>query len=122
MFGMKVLFSNGGKRMEKRGQRFFRLIVLLFTLTVSVPLFPCEMVNTYGVFGEVQTSIVVNSFREEVSEIASKHTEHVRVKGTNIFNIWLLVSAGIVCIVFEMCIYRLPRDDTIVAKKVRMDN
>lgn len=34
----------------------------------------------------------------------------------NIFSIWLLIIAVIVCLVFEMCVFKLPGEDTLLMR------
>ena len=45
-----------------------------------------------------------------------------QIKGINIYNIWFEVLICVICMIYIQYIFRLPREDTIITFKVRMDN
>ena len=108
--------------MDNKRQFFMRLFILLFTVSVSVTTLPCSSVYTLGLFGEVKSSAVTedDEFLEELEK--QVYTKTCKYKGINIINIWYELWCSIICMAFAVYIGRFPREDTIVALKVRMDN
>lgn len=108
--------------MNKECQFFTRVFILLFTVSVSVAIIPCSSVYTLGVFGEVKSSTVTeeNNYLQELKkQICMKVRKY---KGINFFNIWYELRCSIICMIFAVYIGKLPRGDTIVTLKIRMDN
>lgn len=100
-----------------------RLFFVLFTISVSVAILPCGIINVHGLFGEVVDSAVVEDREQEIVNI--KDVEHEKTqteKGINIFNIWFEILISVICISLCAKLVKLPRGDTIVTLKVRMDN
>ncbi len=109
--------------MTKKNCRYLmRLFLLLFALSATVPIISYSYVPSYGLFGELKSLVVVNGNKEEISEVSSKITVRKKQKDKNIFNLWLLVLALISCLRLLAHSIKLPKTDTIVAKKVRMNN
>lgn len=108
--------------MVKKHYFFMRLFILLFTVSVSVTVIPDNGLCTLGLFGEVKSSTVTedNCFREELEK--QVYTNQRTPKGINIFNIWFELWCCIVYMIFIMYQEKLPRGQTIVTLKVRMDN
>ena len=112
-----------GYSMDKRKYWVIRLFIVLFTMSVSVAVLPCGIINVHGLFGEVTTSTVVEDKDQEVANIKSIYHEKIqKAKGINVFNIWFEILITVICICFLTNLIRLPRGDTIVTLKVRMDN
>ncbi len=108
--------------MSKKKYWIFRLFFVLFTMSVPVAILPCRIINVHGLFGEVTTYIVVEDKEQEI--VSTKDIDHKKVqtvKGINIFNIWFELLITVVCISFCANLIKLPRGDTIVTLKVRMD-
>lgn len=100
----------------------YRLFITLFTLSVSVTIIPCSLINVHGLFGEIKSAIVTEDSRtgkEELSTIAKKR--HYS-SGENVYNIWFVLSVTVTYLIFISYRLRLPREKTIVTLKVRMDN
>ncbi len=117
---MKQSFLKYKNRPEKYW--ILRLFFLLFAVTVSVAVLPCGIINVHGLFGEVITATVIED-KEEISNIKSDSHEKVQnVKGVNIFCVWFEILIVVLCIRFWANLVKLPREDTIVTLKVRMDN
>lgn len=108
--------------MKKNKQWLLNLLILLFTVSVSVTVLPCGVIHTYGLFGEVTSSTVTDDAESGISDESQIFTRRKQVKGINIYNIWFEILIGIVCMIFVEYGLRLPRGDTIVTLKVRMDN
>lgn len=109
--------------MDKRKYWVIRLFIVLFTMSVSVAVLPCGIINVHGLFGEVIASTVVEDKDQEIVNIKSIYYEKIqKVKGINVLNIWFEILITVVCICFLTNLIRLPREDTIVTLKVRMDN
>lgn len=109
--------------MDKKKYWILRLFFVLFTLSVSVAILPCGIINVHGLFGEVTTHVVVEDKEQEIVSI--KDVEHKKVqsvKGINVLNLWFEILITVVCISFCANLIKLPRGDTIVTLKVRMDN
>ncbi len=107
--------------MKRENHWMMRLFILLFSISVSVAIVPCDVVNIYGALGEVYSSVTIEAeketllVREEVSNVRKE-------KGINIYNVWFLLGVIVLYIAFIEYTMRLPRGDTIVTLKVRMDN
>lgn len=108
--------------MKKEKRYFLQLFILLFIIFAAVPTLSTGWINSYGLFGEVKSSIFLRETLEEFSEISSKMNARETVKGINVWNKWLLLWMAVVCLILTICIYLLPKENTIVAKKVRMDD
>lgn len=109
--------------MGKKKYWIIRLFFVLFTMSVSVAVLPCGIINVHGLFGEVITSTVVEDKEQEIANIKSIDHEKVKTaKGANIFNIRFEILIAVVCISFCASLTKFPRGDTIVTLKVRMNN
>ncbi len=98
------------------------LFIILFTLSISIIAIPCSLVNVYGLFGEVKSIAVMEEEQTKKGEYASVYEKHCSVKRNNIYNIWFEIAVIITCLIYSSYMIRLPREDTIVTLKVRMDN
>lgn len=109
--------------MDKKKTIMIKVIILLFTLSVSSAVIPCNIINVYGLFGELQSFTVNDNNEVEISEINTvKITQSLRIKGQNVINVWFAV---LMLVVFtQALIYSigLPHQNTVVTLKVRMDN
>jgi hypothetical protein len=103
-------------------QWFVRLLILLFAVSVSTAVIPCGIINTQGLFGEVKSSAVTEDKGAEKADVRQDYVRRQQIKGENVYNIWYEVWICIICMIFIFYMIRLPRGDTIVALKVRMDN
>ncbi|MCR4998195.1 MAG: hypothetical protein K6A61_12965 [Butyrivibrio sp.] len=108
--------------MEKKKRWLIRLFILLFSTSVSVAVLPIGIVNVYGLFGEITASSVTEDKDSEIVNERRIYELAKQAKGINIYNIWFEVRVYILCIVFIAYMIRLPRGDTIVSLKVRMDD
>jgi hypothetical protein len=109
--------------MDKKKYWIIRLFFVLFSMSVSIVILPCGIINVHGLFGEVITSIVVEDKEQEISNLKAIDIEKVQTeKGLNIFNMWFELLITVACISFCANLVKLPRGDTIVTLKVRMDN
>ena len=107
--------------MKKKQDWMMRLFILLFSISVSVAIVPCGVVNIYGALGEVYSSVTIEAEKETqlVKEEVSKARKE---KGINVYNVRFVLCAIVLDIAFVEYSIRLPRGDTIVSLKVRMDN
>lgn len=108
--------------MEKKKRWLLRLFILLFSVSVSATVLPSGIVNVYGLFGEITSSAVMEDKDSEVVDERQNYELTKQVKGINIYNIWFEVWICIICMIFIAYMIRLPRGDTIVSLKVRMDD
>ena len=108
--------------MNKRHHFLMRLFILLFTVSVSVTVIPCNSINVIGLFGEIKSSSVINDNKIYEAKEKQVYIKSHKNKGINIINIWYELRCSIVCMIFIMYLSRLPRGDTIITFKVRMDN
>lgn len=100
-----------------------RLFLVLFSVSVSFTILPCEVVYARGLFGEITAIVVVQDVEQETTENRNVQQEKVhKAKGLNIFNPWFERLIAVEIIVFDEQVRKLPREDTIVALSVRMDN
>lgn len=107
---------------KKNGFCLMRLFLLLFALYVTVPMISCNYVPSYGLFGELKPLVVVSENKEEFFEVSSRINVQRKQKGKNIFNLWLYFLVFITCLRLLAHNIKLPKADTIVAQKVRMNN
>ena len=107
--------------MKTENHWMIRLFILLFSISVSGSIVPCGVVNIYGALGEVYSSVTIEAEKETqlVKEVVSKARKE---KGINVYNVWFILCVIVLCIAFVEYSIRLPRGDTIVTLKVRMDN
>lgn len=109
--------------MNKRHSFLMRLFILLFTVSVSVTIIPCNSsINIIGLFGEIKSSSVINDNKIHGAIEKQVYIKSHKNKGINIINLWYELRCSIVCMIFIMYLSRLPRGDTIITLKVRMDN
>ncbi len=107
---------------EKKELRLWQLLLLLFTLSAAAPSLPHDCITSYGLFGEVKSSVLTEAADTGASLISSRITVRESQKGIRVFNIWFNLWAAVVCLRFLQSVRKLPRSDTIVAKKVRMND
>ncbi len=73
--------------MDKKKYWIIRLLFVLFSMSVSIAILPCGIINVCGSFGEVITSVVVEDKEQEISNLKGIDVEKVQTaKGLNIFN------------------------------------
>lgn len=109
--------------MSKRLNRFVRLFLILFAVSVSVTVLPSSTIAVQGLFGEIKSSTIVEDKEQEAAQIKEVQQEKVRnTKGINFINIWFVLLTTIIYITYLSYNSRLPRGDTIITLKVRMDN
>ena len=108
--------------MNGKKQILQRFLIFLFTVSVSVTVLPCGMINILGLFGEVKSSAVTEDRDAEKTEERRLSEIKHSVRGPFYYNIWFEVWIGIVCAVLIGYMIHLPGEDTIVTLKVRMDH
>lgn len=108
--------------MKDKKQWLIRLLIILFSVFVSVAVLPCGIINTHGLFGEITASTVINDEDEMSFQESRVFENRKQIKGINIYNIWFEVLIYVICMIYIQYMFRLPREDTIVTLKVRMDN
>lgn len=107
--------------MKRENHWMMSLFIILFSIFVSVAIVPCGMVNVYGALGEVYSFVTIEAeneaqfYKEDVSKAR-------KVKGINVYNVWFILYVTVLYIAFVVYLIRLPRGNTIVTLKVRMDN
>ena len=107
--------------MKRENHWMLRLFILLFSISVSVAIVPCGVVNVYGTLGEVYSSVTIEAEKE--TQLVKEEVSKVRKeKGINVYNVWFTICVMVLCISYVEYEIRLPRKDTIVTLKVRMDN
>lgn len=108
--------------MKDKKQWIIRLFIILFSISVYVTVLPCGIINTHGLFGEITTSTVTND--EDKSCFQENHVFENRkqITGINFYNIWFEIWICIICMIFIQYMFKLPRGDTIITFKIRMDN
>ena len=99
-----------------------KLFIFLFGLSVSMTVIPCGMVNSYGLFGEMQSVIITEADRAGREEISTVSKKCHNFKGINIYNIWFEIATVIIYLIFVSYKFRLPREETIITLKFRLDN
>ena len=108
--------------MENKKSWLLRLFILLFSVSVSATVLPSGIVNVYGLFGEITSSTETEDKDSEIACERQIYELSKQVKRSNIYNSWFEVGICIICMIFIAYMIRLPRGDTIVSLKVRMDD
>lgn len=108
--------------MKDKKHLYIRILIILFSVSVSVTVLPCGIINTYGFFGEISSSTITRDELSTAFQVSHVFERKHQIKGINIYNIWFEVWMYIICMVFIQYMVRLPRGDTIITFKVRMDN
>ena len=108
--------------MYNKNQILLRWFILLFTVSISVTIIPSSAYLVLGLFGEVKSSAMTEdgSFLEESAQ--QVRTGLHKRKGINIINIWYELLYGIIFMIYIRYEDKLPRGDTIVTFKIRMDD
>lgn len=107
--------------MKRKNHWMMRLFILLFSISISVAIVPCGVVNVYGALGEIYSSVAIEN-EKETQQVKIEVSKARKEKGINIFNIWFILWVMVVYISYVEYVIHLPRGDTIVTLKVRMDN
>lgn len=85
--------------MKEKKQWLIRLFIILFSVSVSVAVLPCGIINTHGLFGEITSSTITNDDNSSFQE--SRVIENRRqIKGINIYNIWFEVWICVICMIY----------------------
>ena len=108
--------------MNSKNKFLFRLFLVLFTVSISAAAIPGEIINVYGLFGEVKASTVTWENKTETEEIAPAFEKSDAVRSTAIYNRWREIAIRIIVLIFCSYAARLPKRHTIVTLKVRMNN
>ena len=107
--------------MKRDNHWMMRLFILLFSISVSVAIVPCGVVNIYGALGEVYSSVTIEAEKE--TQLVRDEVSNIRKeKGIKLYNLWFALCVMVLCISYVEYAIRLPRGDTIVTLKVRIDN
>ena len=100
-----------------------RLAILCFMAQISASILYGGLIYYHGLFGELREAIVVHDNRSDEQEVLSQSTQKQRKeKGCNVYNLWFLLLAVLVCICYEVYCVKNPPLETIVELKVRMNN
>lgn len=99
------------------------LLFLLFGILLSLSVVPSGGIVSHGLFGEAEA---VSFVQEEKAETAVL-SQAVRVvqkdaRGFKTFCSYLLLIILVLCLQFAAYQYRLPKMETMITRKVRMDN
>lgn len=87
--------------MDKKRHWAIRLFLVFFTISVSVAVIPCGIINVHGLFGEIVASTAAEDKEQETVHMKSINYGKIQaVKGVNIFNSWFEVLMAVVCIRF----------------------
>lgn len=108
--------------MKDKKQWLIRLFIILFSFSVSVVVLPCGIINTHGLFGEIVSSTITDEDNNSSFQESCVFENRKQIKGINIYNIWFKVWICVICMIFIKYMFKLPREDTIITFKVRMDN
>jgi hypothetical protein len=99
------------------------LYMWLFTVSITTTVIPCSVINIFGLLGEVKAATVSENRFSVTSLIKAKFLAVKRyIRGSNKYNYWYILLMIILYIRFTSYVFRLPRSNTIVSLKVRLDN
>ena len=99
-----------------------RLFIFLFSVSISVTVLPCGIINTHGLFGEITSSVDTDDKDSSTNQEYNLFETKKQLKEINIYNIWFKIWTFIILVKYAQYLFRLPREDTIVSLKVRMNN
>lgn len=99
-----------------------RLFIFLFSVSISVTVLPCGIINTHGLFGKITSSVITDDKDSSTNQEYNLFETKKQIKEINIYNIWFKIWTFIILVKYAQYLFRLPREDTIVSLKVRMNN
>lgn len=109
--------------MKEKKQWLIRLFIILFFVSNFSGSFTLrELINTHGLFGEITSSTITNDDDNSSFQESRVFENRKQIKGINIYNVWFEVLICVICMIYIQYMFRLPREDTIITFKVRMDN
>lgn len=108
--------------MKNNKQWLIRRLLFWFTVSISITVLPCGVIHTYSLFGEITSSVVTNDNDSEISDESYKIESRKQVVGISFYNIWFEIWIFVICIIFVEHMRRLPRENTVVTLKIRMNN
>ena len=89
--------------MKEKKQWLIRLFIILFSVSVSVAVLPCGIINTHGLFGEITSSTITNDDDNSSFQESRVFENRKQIKGINIYNIWFEVLICVICIFRKNC-------------------
>lgn len=99
------------------------LLFLLFGILLSLQAVPSGGIISHGLFGEAEAVSFVQEEKEETAVLSQAIREIQKaVKGLMVFCSYLLLVILVICLQFTVYQYRLPKVETMVTRKVRMDH
>lgn len=108
--------------MGKRKDFIKRLFILLFMTSVSITVISGSAINAHGLFGEVKASIDTEDKKADVFKNSGiKIIQAKKLKEYCLFNLWLIIIAMVTFRRYQNYFIPVPRGETMVALKVRMD-
>ncbi len=108
--------------MKIKKQWLIRIFILLFSVSVSVAVLPCGIINVHGLFGEITPTTITEDDKQLSYQKSHIFEKRKLSKGIYIFNIWFEIWICIMCMVLVKYMFKLPKEDTVITLKVRMDN
>ena len=73
--------------MKEKKQWLIRLFIILFSVSVSVAVLPCGIINTHGLFGEITSSTITSDDDNSSFQESRVLENRKQIKGINIYNI-----------------------------------
>lgn len=99
------------------------VLFLLFGILLSLQAVPSGGIISHGLFGEAEAVSFVQEEKEETAVLSQAVREIQKVvKGLRVFCGYLLLVILVICLQLTIYQYRLPQVETMVTRKVRMDN
>lgn len=99
------------------------LLFLLFGILLSLQAVPSAGIVSHGLFGEAEAVSFVQEEKEETAVLSQGiRTIQKAPKGLRIYCSYLLLVILVICLQFTVYQYRLPKVETVITRKVRMDN
>lgn len=87
--------------MKDKKYWFIRLFIILFSISVSVAVIPCGIINTHGLFGEIIASTVTNDEDKSSFQESNVFENRKQIKGINIYNTWFEIWICVICILHQ---------------------
>ena len=104
--------------MKEKKQWLIRLFIILFSVSVSVAVLPCGIINTHGLFGEITSSTITSDDDNSSFQESRVFENRKQIKGINIYNIWFEVLICVICMIyiFNICLDFLEKIPSLLLK------
>ena len=83
-------FGQRDRNMKRENHWMMRLFILLFSISMSIAIVPCGVVNVYGAVGEVYSSVTIEA-EKEAQIVKEEFSKDRKEKVINVYNVWFIL-------------------------------